>query len=117
MHGILSLGLWHTTLLDLQMSLLLLEQAVVFVNARAPRTPIYSDRFIPSRATSSRLEGYSLLDRAEVAQDTSNLSEREEASGAYTQLLRSELLGLPSQCCTPDRNGSSSNGFVSPTSR
>ncbi|KAK9918836.1 hypothetical protein WJX75_007401 [Coccomyxa subellipsoidea] len=83
---------------------------------RAPRTPIYSDRFIPSRATSSRLEGYSLLDRAEVAQDTSNLSEREEASGAYTQLLRSELLGLPSQCCTPDRNGSSSNGFVSPTS-
>ena len=34
---------------------------------RTPRSPIYSDRFIPSRAASSRLQGYSLLDRAEAS--------------------------------------------------
>lgn len=86
------------------------------VLCRSPRTPIYSDRFIPSRATSSRLEGYTLLDRAEVAQDNTRMSEREEANGAYNQLLRSELLGLPSQS-TPDRHGGASSGFISPTSR
>ena len=36
---------------------------------RAARSPVYSDRFIPSRAASSRLQGFSLLDRAEAAQD------------------------------------------------
>lgn len=84
--------------------------------SRMPRTPIYSDRFIPTRATSSRLEGYSLLDRARAAEDTPGASERDEASGAYTQMLRAELLGLPSQLTTPDRHGSS-NGFTSPSSR
>lgn len=83
---------------------------------RSPRTPIYSDRFIPSRATSSRLEGYTLLDRAEVAQDSSRMLERDEASGAYNQLLRTELLGLPPNQPTPDRHGGSSSGFISPTS-
>jgi hypothetical protein len=34
---------------------------------RTPRSPIYSDRFIPSRAASSRLQGFSLLDRAEAS--------------------------------------------------
>jgi hypothetical protein len=59
---------------------------------------VYSDRFIPSRAVSARLQGDTLLDRAEALHDS--MRTPEESCSAYTQLLRSELLGLPS----PDRS-------------
>ena len=62
---------------------------------RPARTPIYSDRFIPSRADSSRLQGYSLLDRAQAADEPyRNPQAREEGSSAYNHMLRTELLGI-----------------------
>ena len=73
---------------------------------RAARTPVYSDRFIPSRADSSRLQGYSLLDRAQAADEPHrNPQTREEGSSAYNQMLRAELLGVPSGLETPSQNG------------
>eukprot|EP00775_Hariotina_reticulata_P009334 gene9334-9498_t len=59
----------------------------------------YSDRFIPSRAATARLD-FSALDR-EVVSDQVNKStqEREDLNPAYNMLLRSELLGC--QCPSP----------------
>jgi cell division cycle 20-like protein 1 (cofactor of APC complex) len=51
----------------------------------------YSDRFIPTRAASSRLN-FSVLDREAAAAEPQRL-EREDSSTAYNMLLRSELLG------------------------
>lgn len=61
---------------------------------RSPRVT-YSDRFIPSRAASSRLD-FSILDREAAASETpKRTAEKEETNGAYNMLLRSELLGCP----------------------
>lgn len=59
----------------------------------------YSDRFIPSRAATSRLD-FSILDRELAAEQVSkSVSEREDVNPAYNMLLRSELLGY--QCPSP----------------
>jgi cell division cycle 20-like protein 1 (cofactor of APC complex) len=64
---------------------------------------VYSDRFIPSRATSSRLD-FSVLDRETAASEAPKRpAEREEANGAYNLLLRSELLGCPSLPSSPEK--------------
>jgi hypothetical protein len=43
--------------------------------------------------------------------------DREESSGAYAQLLRTELLGMPSALATPDRGGGGGGLAASPISR
>lgn len=62
----------------------------------SPRNRIaYSDRFVPSRAFSSRLE-FSVLERETAAAEPARRpSDKDEATGAYNLLLRSELLGCP----------------------
>lgn len=55
----------------------------------------YSDRFIPSRALSARLD-YSILDRETAAAEAPRRApEKEENNGAYNMLLKAELLGCP----------------------
>lgn len=55
----------------------------------------YSDRFIPTRAASARLE-FSALDRDIVTNEVLRAtSDREDFNPAYNALLRSELLGSP----------------------
>ncbi|WIA41163.1 hypothetical protein OEZ86_004780 [Tetradesmus obliquus] len=59
----------------------------------------YSDRFIPSRAATARLD-FSALDREVVAdQVNKSAQEREDLNPAYNMLLRSELLGC--HCPSP----------------
>jgi len=57
----------------------------------------YSDRFIPSRTASNLESGFSLLSE-NTRRPNSSASDagRDENSAAYTQLLRSELLGIRS---------------------
>lgn len=74
----------------------------------------YSDRFIPSRAASSRLD-FSILDRETAASETpKRTAEKEESNGAYNMLLRSELLGCPAAPVSPEKGagagGASSSG-------
>ena len=63
---------------------------------RSPRNRVaYSDRFIPSRAVSSRLD-YSILERETLASDPAHRpADKEEGSAAYNMMLRTELLGCP----------------------
>ena len=63
---------------------------------RSPRERItYSDRFIPSRAVSSRLD-YSILEREMLAAEPRRAAaDKEESSGAYNMMLRTEILGCP----------------------
>ena len=71
---------------------------------RSPRVT-YSDRFIPSRAASSRLD-FSILDREAAASETPRRTvEKEESNGAYNMLLRSELLGCPAAPVSPEKAG------------
>lgn len=56
------------------------------------RSIVYSDRFIPSRATSSRL-GFSLLDREMAASENPGTADRDDANPAYRNMLRAALLG------------------------
>lgn len=72
---------------------------------RSPRRLIYSDRFIPSRAASSRLD-YSLLERETAAAEVPRKSncDREESNGAYSMLLRTELLGCPPFPSSPEKS-------------
>lgn len=71
---------------------------------RSPKIT-YSDRFIPSRATSSRLD-FSILDREAAASETPRrTAEKEESNGAYNMLLRSELLGCPAAPVSPEKTG------------
>lgn len=75
----------------------------------------YNDRFIPSRAVSSRLD-YSILDREAAASEAPRrTAEREESNGAYNLLLRSELLGCPSAALSPDKGGPAGVATASPT--
>ena len=68
---------------------------------RAKQSICYSDRFIPSRSVSARLD-FSVLDR-EMALDETNkaLSEREEANSSYEHVIRSGLLGTSSLRTAP----------------
>eukprot|EP00931_Biecheleriopsis_adriatica_P031921 TRINITY_DN18672_c0_g1_i1.p1 TRINITY_DN18672_c0_g1~~TRINITY_DN18672_c0_g1_i1.p1 ORF type:complete len:486 (+),score=64.22 TRINITY_DN18672_c0_g1_i1:33-1490(+) len=57
----------------------------------------YSDRLIPSRAASNLESGFSLLsENSQHANGAAVEPGRDENSSAYTQLLRSELLGVRS---------------------
>ena len=80
----------------------------------------YSDRFIPSRAVSARLD-FSILDREAAASETPHrAAEKEESSGAYNMLLRSELLGCPTgPLSSPEKGGGGAAGLLasSPTKR
>ncbi|KAL6782720.1 hypothetical protein ACKKBG_A07865 [Auxenochlorella protothecoides x Auxenochlorella symbiontica] len=78
---------------------------------RSPKSRVvYSDRLIPSRAATSRLD-YSLLEReaaAEAGRPRQSLdpgadpgADPGSSAGAYAQLLRSQLLGCPPP--SPDR--------------
>lgn len=59
----------------------------------SPRRPIvYSDRYIPSRATSSRLD-FSMLDQEHNLHDSPVQQDREDANPAYRNMLRQTLLG------------------------
>ena len=63
----------------------------------------YSDRFIPSRAVSARLD-FSVLDREAAASEAPRrTAEKEESNGAYNMLLRSELLGCPTGPLSPEK--------------
>lgn len=76
----------------------------------------YSDRFIPSRATTARLD-FSVLDR-EVAAEAVNktASEREDLNPAYNMLLRSELLGCPYPACMSPEKATQLEQLRSPMS-
>eukprot|EP00891_Asterochloris_glomerata_P008369 jgi/Astpho2/8369/fgenesh1_pm.00122_%23_25_t len=70
---------------------------------RSPKAQIsYSDRFIPTRSATARLN-FSVLDRDAAAEEAAAQprERQEEASAAYGQLLRTELLGLPSAPNSP----------------
>lgn len=83
-----------------------------YATCRSPRVT-YSDRFIPSRATSSRLD-FSILDRETAASETPRRTvEKEESNGAYNMLLRSELLGCPAAPLSPEKNGGGGMGGTS----
>lgn len=64
--------------------------STVFSSPR--RAIVYSDRFIPSRATNSRLD-FSVLDRERAAHESPVQHEREDANPAYRNMLRQTLLG------------------------
>jgi hypothetical protein len=64
--------------------------STVFSSPR--RAIVYSDRFIPSRATNSRLD-FSVLDRERAAHESPGQHEREDANPAYRNMLRQTLLG------------------------
>mmetsp|Transcript_11708 Transcript_11708/g.35139 ORF Transcript_11708/g.35139 Transcript_11708/m.35139 type:complete len:520 (+) Transcript_11708:546-2105(+) len=55
---------------------------------------VYSDRFIPSRALSSR-RSFNVLEREAATSESSHFAEREDSNPAYQQVLQSELLGIP----------------------
>ena len=79
---------------------------------RSPHSRLtYSDRFIPCRAASSRLD-YSILDREAAASETPRrAAEKEEGNGAYNMLLRSELLGCPpAGPVSPEKGGGGGGG-------
>ena len=88
-----------------------MQSSLPFLSSKTGSTPYrspgpkmtYSDRFIPSRAVSSRLN-YSLLDREAAASEVPRkTADREESSNAYNMLLRSELLGVPMPINSPER--------------
>lgn len=62
----------------------------------SPRQKVaYSDRFIPTRSVTSRIN-YSLLERETLASDPiKKATDKDESSVAYNMLLRTELLGCP----------------------
>ncbi|KAH9329521.1 hypothetical protein KI387_001629, partial [Taxus chinensis] len=72
----------------------------------SPSRNQYSDRFIPSRS-GSNLAGFALLEKASPSGGSSD--GREEASGAYSTLLRTELFGPeaagPLSPATPEKMG------------
>lgn len=83
---------------------------------RSPRSNkvAYSDRFIPSRAASARLD-YSVLEREAAASQTpKRATEKEDNTGAYNFLLRSELLGCPGPS-SPEKATSTTAPQGSPT--
>lgn len=70
----------------------------------------YSDRFIPSRAASARLN-FSLLDAEAAAAEPARGAEREDANPAYNLLLRSELLGASgASSSSPERGSAAGSG-------
>ena len=76
----------------------------------------YSDRFIPTRAVSSRIN-YSLLERETLASDPGRKSaeNKDDSSAAYNMLLRTELLGCPAGPPSPEKsNGSGTSPKKTP---
>jgi len=70
--------------------------AAVTTPYRSPRNRVtYSDRFVPSRAVSSRLD-YSILEREVLASESGRTTEKDDSTGAYNALLQREVLGCPS---------------------
>ncbi|KAL0050623.1 hypothetical protein WJX82_003688 [Trebouxia sp. C0006] len=68
---------------------------------RSPKAQIsYSDRFIPTRSATARLN-FSIYDRDTAAAEVPSNSEFADGNGAYSQLLKSELLGIPSTSSSP----------------
>lgn len=55
---------------------------------------VYSDRFIPSRAVSSRLN-FTALEREAATAESARFAEQAETNPAYQQILKTELLGIP----------------------
>ncbi|GAB4820048.1 hypothetical protein N2152v2_007094 [Parachlorella kessleri] len=84
---------------------------------RSPKPRVtYSDRFIPSRAVSARLD-YSILDREAAASEMPRrTAEKEEGNGAYNMLLRSELLGCPSGARSPEKGSGAGGSSIHPGS-
>lgn len=82
---------------------------------RSPRRLIYSDRFIPSRAASSRLD-YSLLERETAAAEAPKRvnCDKEDSNGAYSMLLRTELLGCPPVPSSPEKSAVGTQLYGSP---
>jgi len=64
----------------------------------------YSDRFIPSRVASDLESGFTLLDENTKRPNSATDSAKDENSAAYTQLLRSELLGIRSSTSSTDKS-------------
>lgn len=79
---------------------------------RSPRSHVaYSDRYIPSRALSSRLD-VSVLERESAALTPARRpADKDEGSGAYSMMLRTELLGCPMGPPSPEK--AATNGFQS----
>lgn len=73
----------------------------------------YSDRFIPCRSTSARVN-FSLAEKEGGPWEGSKAAGREDGTQAYNMLLRSELLGMPSALGSPERG---QNGSTSPLVR
>lgn len=66
-------------------------------NKKQQQVVSYSDRFIPSRAGTSRLD-FSVLEREDAASQTPNKyqqQEKDESNSVYGMLLKSQLLGCP----------------------
>eukprot|EP01018_Ginkgo_biloba_P012675 Gb_09588 [translate_table: standard] len=87
-------------------------------NINSPPSITYSDRFIPSRKATD-YAAFALLDKTSpslnAAQSTGET--REDASAAYSTMLRTELFGAPNSPHTPDKSGirdSKNYAIVSP---
>jgi cell division cycle 20-like protein 1 (cofactor of APC complex) len=84
-----------------------------FPSPRGGRTA-YSDRFIPSRALSSRLDASPLEREAAAAEAPRRGADREDGNGAYNLLLRSELLGFGAGAASPEKAAPAAGGAAPP---
>lgn len=84
--------------------------AAVTTPYRSPRNRVtYSDRFVPSRAVSSRLD-YSILEREVLASELGRrTTEKDDSTGAYNALLQREILGCPTTGTTSIGAGTSNS--------
>lgn len=82
------------------------EASSPMVSTPSPSRNYYSDRFIPSRSASN-LTGFALLEKAGSTATPAGVAE--DASGAYSTLLRRELFGVEAvgslSPATPDKMG------------
>jgi len=80
-------------------------QSSPLTSPRKKKHMSYSDRFIPSRAGTSRID-CSVLEREKAATETpTKVHDRDESTSVYGMLLRSQLLG-----CPPQQSGSPEKG-------
>lgn len=79
-----------------------------FLSPRKKQHVSYSDRFIPTRAGTSRLD-FSVLERETAATEAPSKAQ-EESTSVYGMLLKSQLLGCPPQpAASPDRTSASTS--------